>query len=421
MTTPPLRLLEHADGAPRDPASSYVHREPTTAHPQTPRECLTPPPTPGKPAKPPGGRKRKPRRIISYDRDTSPEHLAIVDALLASPYDGRADRASKMDDCPGNPRFRLDPLLGVYYLIGIYCHHRFCRLCAEKKAWAFINKYAHAFTHDDPPRHFVGTFLSMCLPYADQLDFIYECDRNFRRSAFFKTYIRGTARALHFTVNEATGLLHWHFHYACVGHFMPLAQAKAAWAKATKGSYIIHISRPLAPAQTKRELLSYIARPSDIAKLKPHEICELDQALKGRRVLEATGCVRAQAKPLEKRQVSPLVNQREIPLPLIEHHARQGDPYMRNAVYLIGEQFPSLRARFQDHRLFAYPVDLPGITAAEIRCACRDPPDRDFLRDDAGKFINAGNRLLAGVLLAILKRMERGIYARDPLPLECTA
>lgn len=129
-------------------------------------------------------------------------------------------------------------------------------------------------------------------PLKDLLRVLFQALQKFRKTTFFKKYIRGWARGIEITWSEKSGF-HPHVHYIVEGGFMDLDKLHATWAKCVSKVGGLEVSRQgidlkgLTDGQGLNEAIGYPFKVRDLARLPEAELIEVAKATKRRHLYQA--------------------------------------------------------------------------------------------------------------------------------------
>ncbi|MCR9248571.1 MAG: protein rep [bacterium] len=116
------------------------------------------------------------------------------------------------------------------------CGIRLCPRCEHRAAYHVEERLAFLLSKfKNPVRMLTLTLRNYAI--GSLADMLRELDKSFRRlrnSTMWKRYVDGAVAVFECTVSEERGW-HAHIHIAFDGKFMPHAEVRAAWIKATRG------------------------------------------------------------------------------------------------------------------------------------------------------------------------------------------
>lgn len=95
------------------------------------------------------------------------------------------------------------------------------------------------------------------------------------------------------------GQWHLHLHILWDGDFVPHAQLKAAWYKATGDSFIVDVRAVHDREKAARYIAGYVSKPADVAKWTEEQIREFSMAMHGRRLLRSYGVRHAEVNEVD--------------------------------------------------------------------------------------------------------------------------
>lgn len=227
------------------------------------------------------------------------QRARIIDALWTSGDEDLEQIAVKMGCCCQYP-FLSSFSDGTVRPTMMTCHKRGCPHCNQMRSAKLQKQAAAAVLAMDSPRFLTLTLASSDRPLADELKRMRKSFANLRRSQVWKQCVEGGVYGVEVTRNNRTGEWHPHIHIIIDGTYMPHADVKNAWLKATGDSAIVDIRavssrRNLAHYITKYILKGNTSPTSDGGKFAPvdtwpyHAIRELFGALAGMRLLQTFG------------------------------------------------------------------------------------------------------------------------------------
>ncbi len=176
-----------------------------------------------------------------------------------------------------------------FKLVGNYCRDRFCTPCARSKAWKIAQNLA-LFCDGRDVRFITVTLKSHTEDLPSLIGHLYASFRRLRTSSSWKRYVTGSAAFLEIKYCPDLRRWHPHLHILAEGDFYPHRHLKAAWYKASKGSFIVDVR----PVGSRGERVQYVAKYAGKA-ISSHILSDPDRldlavlALHGRRVCLTTG------------------------------------------------------------------------------------------------------------------------------------
>lgn len=220
-------------------------------------------------------------------------------------------------------------------VVGCCCRDRWCKPCAAQKSRTIASNLADRLA-GRVVRLITLTLRSSDQPLSDQIDRLYRCFTNLRRSRLWRTRVTGGAAFFEVTVSATTGRWHPHLHIVCEGKFLAQKALSRKWEEVTGDSKIVDVRFVRDCRKAAAYVAKYVAKPfpssieSDLSRL-----IEAIAASKGRRTCMTFGSWRGWKLSEQKTSDDwqPL-----IPLGELRLRAECGDPWSIQMLNLLGEQ-----------------------------------------------------------------------------------
>lgn len=169
------------------------------------------------------------------------------------------------------------------------CKDRFCQACAASRA-ALVSRGLVALLGDEPARFLTLTLKHNADPLKQRIDDLMGSYKKLRRSFLWASHVKAAAATLEVKYNVASDTWHPHLHILTHGKYLPHAELKAEWLKATGDSYIVDIRYVRNHVHAARYLAKYVTKPmTHQYRTRPDRLDEAILALHGRRTLLLTG------------------------------------------------------------------------------------------------------------------------------------
>lgn len=201
-----------------------------------------------------------------------------------------ASRISNFAEC-GSHAYVLRSITepDYYRVAGSSCHDRFCVVCANERSRAIAgNVIAHLGT--TRCRFVTLTVRTGAEPLTDCLERLYQGFAALRRSPVWRRCVTGGVSFVELKWNPVPGRWHPHIHAIVTGKYMPHADLKQAWIRATAGSSIVHIGKVGDSDTVARYVTKYASKPLNGSFSNDDDrLDEAILALKGRRLCTTFG------------------------------------------------------------------------------------------------------------------------------------
>lgn len=176
-----------------------------------------------------------------------------------------------------------------YKIVRDYCHNRWCRVCSAKRGHVIQRNLAALIAHKEI-RLLTLTVQSTNQTLSDCLLKLYRGFRRLRASAIWKERVDGGIFVTEIKWSERSGVWHPHLHCIIEGRFLPHADIKRNWLRATGDSSIVDIRPIRDKAGAAGYVTKYLSKPCDASVSDdPERFAEAVTALKGRRLCGAYG------------------------------------------------------------------------------------------------------------------------------------
>lgn len=191
-------------------------------------------------------------------------------------------------DCGSHIWLAYSEFRDAYALRRDYCGHRLCPACgplfSQRRSETLLRKLPWRVKKNDF-KFITLTLTSNDDPLGKQLADLTRAFRRLRQTGIWnKTVLYGAAQ-IEVTINPETLQWHPHVHIVARAHFIPWAELKEAWIKASRGSSIVHV----VAARSKSGVISYVTKYAtksfDLANILrvPSAYLHLYEAFKRRR------------------------------------------------------------------------------------------------------------------------------------------
>lgn len=221
------------------------------------------------------------------------QRLRWVEALHTSPLHTKL--ATRLQSCGTGAWVERCSLTGKTRVVAPACKLRFCPRCAgihARRTRARLETWAGSVERNqtDRLRLITLTQRSSAAPLDHQLRHLYAAYRRLRQRALWKKATHGAIAVLQVTFNASTQQWHPHLHVVHHGKFIDYRALRAAWSAVTHGSDIVDIREIHNSQQAADYVTRYVSRPlDDDPTIPPPRLCEFVTAIKGRRLLIASG------------------------------------------------------------------------------------------------------------------------------------
>ena len=268
-------------------------------------------------------------------RDRVTDRLADVDS------DAIQKRRSRMGGCSRFPSIRVNATTGPY-LSRDRCRDRVCPICAAKRGRDLAVKLADILQHADALRHLTLTLEATTEPLRVQVDHLLASFRRLRQHQQWGRHVSGGVACVQVTKNAVSGLWHPHLHVVVDGEYFAHPIIKEAWARASKGATIVHITRSTSVRSTARYIARYVASPDDLGSWSGTELAEYALALHGRRLVLAFGNLHGSKLPPKEKEDPKGPSQMVCHIAAIQWGIRNGSRSARRVFELTTLHYPGI-------------------------------------------------------------------------------
>ena len=169
------------------------------------------------------------------------------------------------------------------------CKLRWCPMCARARMQFLTSQVTDWFECVRNPKFLTLTMQHNEEPIAEQVQYLYDCFKNFRKRKLIKDRIAGGVWFFQIHKSKRDGLWHPHLHCVIDSDFIPHKRIAALWKECTLTSDIIDISAIKDPAKVARDVARYAARPGILADLEGEDRIDLVDAMHGKRLVGKWG------------------------------------------------------------------------------------------------------------------------------------
>lgn len=234
--------------------------------------------------------------------------------------------AMKLRACCKSPRILLtddDELPG---LAEQPCRSRLCPKCTAGRRRALLVKLLATAKELDAPRMVTLTIAHTDTPLREQIDRLRQAFTRLRRRAWWKRRVTAGIYTIEVTWNESEQRWHPHIHAIVDGDYLPHAELKDHWHRATADSYIVHVFRPKSRTDAISYLIGYVAKSSDVNRFPGPQIAEWATAVHGLRLAACLGTLHGHkvAQDTERKDITgwSVLADATITAEIAEHAAR---------------------------------------------------------------------------------------------------
>jgi hypothetical protein len=203
-------------------------------------------------------------------------------------------RRHRVGNCGGGAWIYEHPTTRELKVHSASCGDRVCRTCGATRAGNIAAALQKAMI-DKECRFVTLTLRHTAMPLADQIDRIYRCFANLRRSKAWTKYVFGGAAFAELKLGR-DGRWHVHLHAIVEGKYLPKSTLSAAWLVCTGDSHIVDVRCIPAGGRVAGYVTKYVTKPLDSTVLhSPEHLDEAMLALRGRRLCLTWGTWRGVA------------------------------------------------------------------------------------------------------------------------------
>lgn len=295
------------------------------------------------------------------------ERAAVLGALAADPDDEFGKQVRRMGECCSCPHVgsRDDGRVGVVWF---RCRHRLCPLCSKARAQQTAEKIEAACSAADALRFLTLTLRSSDGPLGEQLDRLFACFREFRRTVEWRRHVRGGVYTFEATWNESTGQWHPHLHVLIDGGFWEQQSIAAAWERCTGDSRIVDIRAVHSKRKAASYVAKYAAKPPSMESWPPERIRDYARGVRRRRLVHTFGTMHGVEVDRDEEHAAAAVTEHRIPLALLERRSQLGCPLAARVLTGLADSSSPYRNTLKHRDATTYPR-LAGPTAANISSA----------------------------------------------------
>lgn len=215
-----------------------------------------------------------------------------------------------------------------------YCKHRFCVPCMKARA-RVISDNLLAWTAGKAPLMVTLTLAPREGTVGMILTHLIRSFARLRASQLWKDRVDAGAYCVEITRGQHGDHWHVHLHAICLGRFIDQQQLSDAWFVASKGSYIVHVTRCDAGGEAVRYASEYASKGWSSECLDNVSwIVDLIRGLRSRRLFGTFGGWRGRS--IEKPAISVDGFRRVGSLVEIVDKAKRGDQWAIGVCKLIG-------------------------------------------------------------------------------------
>ena len=219
-------------------------------------------------------------------------------------------------------------------LDAFYCGDRFCKPCQKARA-KIVGKNILKMTAGKSLSLVTLTLMPLGGSYSATLDHLLASFARLRSTKFWRKVVAGGVAVVEATRGSHNDHWHIHLHAIAEAKFIDRIRLSKAWAKASKGSYIVHVAKISKPEKAIKYVAAYATKGfSDEIYQYPNHLTECIRSLRGRRLLCTFGgwygCeLEKDERPRDGfRRVGPLV--------AVLHAARDGWPFATKLLADLG-------------------------------------------------------------------------------------
>jgi len=182
---------------------------------------------------------------------------------------------------------RADPK--AYRACPDFCHDRFCEPCQNLRSKCIREGLKEQLTAD------CYRFLTLTIrhtddPLSDQLTHLYRSFRRLRGTRLWKSVVAGGIAFLELTYNVHSGQWHPHLHCILSGKWIPAAELREKWKKATGDSHVIDVRLVRDKMQVATYVSKYATKAYTHRDNYPQDcLVEAIHSLRGRRTILSFG------------------------------------------------------------------------------------------------------------------------------------
>lgn len=187
-----------------------------------------------------------------------------------------------------------------YKITALRCHDRFCKVCSREKSYRVLAKLLPAIGRQRV-RMLTLTLKAdsdakLCVLVTKLIDSF----RQLRRLKLWTDHVRGEAHFLEITRGQQHDHWHAHLHVLMIGEYIEVGWVGQAWHGITQTSTQVHITLAKSINGVAAYVGKYATKGFDATTLKDQALLqEAMIALQGKRMMDATGCVRKAMSQVE--------------------------------------------------------------------------------------------------------------------------
>jgi len=221
------------------------------------------------------------------------EYDATLQAYRETDLTDGTERAWSLESCRTGAWFARNRTSGKIKILSSSCKLRWCPMCSATRRWFLTQQVSDWLSTAEQPKFLTLTIAHSNKPLNEQLQFLYDSFRKYRKLNLLKRYVRGGV--WFFQIHQAKSDDLWHPHLHCVidSPWIDKYELSAAWEMVTKTSKIINIKEVKDAESMSEYVARYAARPSILTNLSHWSRIELISSLHGRRLVGTWGNARS--------------------------------------------------------------------------------------------------------------------------------
>jgi len=240
------------------------------------------------------GTSRPPESYRNFCIDhCSDEYQASLDAYREFDLGDYKDRVHTLEQCRTRAWFARNVKTHMVKVISSSCHLRWCPMCSATRRWFLTQQVSDWLTGVAQPKFLTLTVQHSSYLLDDQIRFLYDSFRKYRKLNLLKRNVRGGVWFFQIHRSKHDGLWHPHLHCVIDSPWLDKYELSTAWELVTKTSKIINIKEVKDADSMAEYVARYAARPSLLSSLDVPGRLELLQALHGKRLVGTWGSARS--------------------------------------------------------------------------------------------------------------------------------
>lgn len=212
----------------------------------------------------------------------------IIRTLRLSNEDELMRRAERLKFCACCPHIRVSSANKPSLVLG-RCRDRLCPLCSDARGFQCATKLTSLITRMNAPRFVTLTIVNAAGRLGPQVDRLFYCFKQLRKTAWWKSRVKGGTYSLEVTFNQAERTWHPHLHLVTDGSYLVQAELASLWEKITEGSRVVWVKKVNDAKQTAKYLAKYVNTPPNVHEWGHAPLVEYALAMKGRRLIACFG------------------------------------------------------------------------------------------------------------------------------------